>query len=188
MTIQDFIIENIVPNHKDEIDLPFQTWKKTINKGTVLTSYGQTEKWGYFLSEGVILCEIEKDGSEKLIDIVFPNNFFCAYNSFISDEPSDIKVFALTDCTIEYLSKKELKKAYQHSLVANAFGRYLKERVLLRKIQKEKSFLTKTKEEIYLEILNKNPEIIQQVPINKIAQYLGIHAESLSRIRNKLIT
>jgi CRP/FNR family transcriptional regulator, anaerobic regulatory protein len=186
MTIKDFIQENISSNQNGEMDLPFQTWHKTLTKGSVLTAYGQIEEKGYFLQKGIVLCEIEKDGSGKIVDIVFPNNFFCAYNSFISDEPSDIKVYALTDCTIEYLSKKELKKAYPHSIIANTFARYLKEKVLLKKIQREKSFLTKTKEEVYLEILNDNPEIIQLIPVNKIAQYLGVHPESLSRIRRKL--
>lgn len=186
MTIQNFIATNVVSDINGEKEFPIETWSRAIHKGTVLTDYGQVEKRGYFLQEGIVLCEIQRDGVERLVDVVFPGHFFCAYNSFISDRPSDIKVYALTDCKVEYLNKQDLKIAYEHSLVANAFGRYLKEKVLLKKMAREKDFLTKTKEEVYMELLEESPEIIRQVPIHKIAQYLGIHPESLSRIRKKL--
>ncbi len=188
MTIKDFIAEHITPDQDGPTNLPFQIGKKTLNKGTVLTNYGQIEKNGYFLKKGIILCEIERNDAKTLIDIVFPGNFFCAYNSFLLDEPSDIRVFAFTACEIEFLEKEELKSAYHHSLLANKLGRYLKEHLLLKKVQREKDFLTKTAEEVYTEILRENPGIIQNLPVNKIAQYLGIHSESLSRIRKKLIT
>lgn len=186
MTIKDFLNTKILEYSSEPIELPFRTWVTSISKGTVLTKFGQIERKGYFIWDGIILCAIEKDGQEKIIDIIMPNNFFCAYNSFISDEPSDIKIYALTNCKIEYMLKRDLQEAYHHSIVANKFARYLKENVLLKKVQREKDFLILTAEESYIQLLNENPEIVQYVPIKKIAQYLGIHPESLSRIRKRL--
>jgi CRP-like cAMP-binding protein len=45
---------------------------------------------------------------------------------------------------------------------------------------------SETAEERYLRMLNEYPEIIKRVPHYDVAAYLGITAESLSRIRNKI--
>ena len=62
----------------------------------------------------------------------------------------------------------------------------MNEQAYLRKVQREKDFLTKTAEERYNDLLKTHPDYIIQIPVNKIARYLGIHPESLSRIRKKL--
>jgi len=42
-----------------------------------------------------------------------------------------------------------------------------------------------TAQEKYNELIHLQPEIIQRVPLNMVASYLGISRETLSRIRNK---
>ena len=42
-------------------------------------------------------------------------------------------------------------------------------------------------EQRYLKLMNDYPEIIQNVPIQYIASFLGMKPESLSRIRRKII-
>lgn len=41
--------------------------------------------------------------------------------------------------------------------------------------------------ERYVMLLQKQPEIIQSVPLKHIASYLGVTAQSLSRIRAQLV-
>jgi len=48
--------------------------------------------------------------------------------------------------------------------------------------------LTKSAQERYDELLSKRPDLIRLVPVNKIAKYLGIHPESLSRLRKNLFS
>jgi ribosomal protein L10 len=45
-----------------------------------------------------------------------------------------------------------------------------------------------TAEEKYLKLTNTYPDIIQRVPQHMIASYLGITAETLSRIRKQITT
>lgn len=51
---------------------------------------------------------------------------------------------------------------------------------------REKDFLTKSAEQRYQALIAQRPDLIAQVPVHKIAKYLGIHPESLSRIRKQL--
>jgi CRP/FNR family transcriptional regulator, anaerobic regulatory protein len=48
------------------------------------------------------------------------------------------------------------------------------------------SLISQTAEERYLNLLKYQPNVLQSVPIKDIASYLGIHPDSLSRIRNNI--
>lgn len=190
LNIEVFIREVVLRDTDvgQEAVLPFPTFGASYKRNQILTEYGQIEKRGYFLIDGIIQCSIQKDGEERIIDFIFPGNFVTAYNSFIQDVPSDIELLALSECKVEYLFKADIKERYKDSLIANQFGRYIKEKMVLEKLDKEKRLLSNTAEENYRDLLKNRPEIIEHISVNKIAKYLGIHPESLSRIRAKLIS
>jgi CRP-like cAMP-binding protein len=56
----------------------------------------------------------------------------------------------------------------------------------VRRTKREFSFITQSAEERYLTLMASHSQIIQHVPQKHIASYLGIKAESLSRIRRTL--
>jgi CRP-like cAMP-binding protein len=166
--------------------LPYPVSIVKIKKGQVLTDIGQVESRAYFLNSGVVEIEIQSYQTLKTIDFFFAGEFVCAYTSFLMQQPSDVRVAALTDCEAEVVSYVDLQQSYGQSFLANYVGRIMNEQAYLRKAQREKDLLTKTAEERYNELLIKHPDYIIQLPVNKIARYLGIHPESLSRIRKKL--
>jgi CRP-like cAMP-binding protein len=172
----------------DDFDgmLPYPVSNMLIKKGQVLTDFGQVESNAYFLNSGVVEIGILSYQTLKTLDFFFAGEFVCAYTSFLTRQPSDVRVVALTDCQAEVVSHHDLQRSYSQSLVANYVGRIMNEQAYLRKAQREKDFLTKTAEERYTELLKVHPDYIIQIPVNKIARYLGIHPESLSRIRKKL--
>ncbi len=188
MNINEFIRKKIV---KDSFNIKttgkiFPTYRKTIKKNEIITHFGQIERKAYFLIEGITESAIEKDGELKIIDFVFPNNFICSYTSFLLQTPSEIQTKAITDCVIEYFFKEDLEEAYKSSIVANQFGRYVTEQFFISKLKREHDFLTKSAKEVYIDLIKERPEVLQKIPVNKIAKYLGIQPESLSRIRAKI--
>lgn len=166
--------------------LPFRSVPKTFAKGTIITDYGKTEKHIYFINSGIIQMTVQRDIEEKIIDFYFPDSFVCAYTSFIRQAPSDVRITALTDCEMESVSHEEVQTAYKESLLANKLGRVLTEQIYMIKSMREKDFLIKSAEQRYAELIAKRPDIIKLIPGYKIAQYLGIQPESLSRIRKDL--
>ncbi|MBU3821184.1 Crp/Fnr family transcriptional regulator [Flavobacteriaceae bacterium XHP0103] len=187
MHIHNYINDNVFKNSfGSSNELPFPTYHKKIKKNEIITPFGSIEDKAIFLVEGIIESAIENNGEIKIIDFVFPNNFICSYTSFLMNSPSDIQTKALTDCKVEYILKSDLEKAYQNSIVANKFGKHAAEQFLIKKIKRENEFLTLSAEERYVNLIDQNPEIIKSIPVHKIAKYLGIHPESLSRIRSKV--
>lgn len=167
-------------------ELPFVTTRKEFNKGDILTRYHQVEKYGYFLVKGITKISMIRDGEERILDFFFPGEFFSAYTSFLSQKPSDVEIVALSAIEVECIYVHDLQQAYHHSLQANQFGRIVTEMSYIRKTKREKDFLTLSATERYLQLMKERPQLIHDIPVHMLAKYLGIHAESLSRIRREI--
>ncbi|MCL6268207.1 Crp/Fnr family transcriptional regulator [Flagellimonas myxillae] len=167
-------------------DLPFPVERKRVEKGTILTPYGKVEDSLYFMNKGIVEMTIKSYMTEKIIDFFFEAELFCAFTSFLDQHPTDVQITTLMDCEIEVLKRDRLLPAYAYSLEANKFGRIATEHGYIRKSNREKDLLTKTAEERYQEMFQTHSAYITLIPVNKVAKYLGIHPESLSRIRKKI--
>lgn len=188
MTFKEFYITVLNSSFSDNVELPFPVKSRTFIKGEVITHYGQLENHVYFMNHGMVEMTIKSYATEKIIDFFFDNEMFCGLTSFLTQIPTDVQITALVDCQVECIKHIDLNLAYQESLEANKFGRILTEQGYIRKSNREKDFLSKTAEERYSEMLDSQPHYLNQIPVNKIAKYLGIHPESLSRIRKKMIS
>ncbi|HNB80949.1 MAG TPA: Crp/Fnr family transcriptional regulator [Chitinophagaceae bacterium] len=185
-SIRQYITDYVDPRFKKEEDLPFPTFIQSLAKHTIITEVGTVERFGYYLKEGIVKISMLRDGEERILEFFFPGSFFCSYTSFLSQQPSEVWVEALTDCVVEVLRYDDMQKAYSHSIIANKMGRIITEYYYIRKTEREKSFLTDSAPERYKKLMEYRPELVQQIPVKMIAQYLGIQPESLSRIRKEL--
>uniref|UniRef100_UPI004048401D Crp/Fnr family transcriptional regulator n=1 Tax=Roseivirga sp. TaxID=1964215 RepID=UPI004048401D len=184
MTAVEFLNTLIPTTLEKKFPLEFQV--KQLRKGEILTNYGEVEKRIYFIKKGIIELTILAGSEEKIIDFFFPNSFVCSYTSFINQQKSDVQVRTIVDCEVEYLNRFEVQAAYDQSMTMNKIGRLLTEQMYIMKSDREKDFLTKSAETRYLELIEKKGELVKLVPVNRIARYLGIHPESLSRIRKSI--
>lgn len=186
MQFKDFYNAILHTKIGDNAQLPYPVNKVSFTKGTIITKYNDVEKAVYFLNNGILEMTIKSYMTEKVIDFFFSNEMFTSLTSFLTQRPSDVQIKALTDCEAEMITRQDLDKAYTSSLEANQLGRMLTEQAYIKKAQREKDFLSKTAEERYMEMFTTHSQYLSQVPVNKIAKYLGIHPESLSRIRKKV--
>ena len=186
MLFREFYNTVLKTSFVSDADLPFDLKKLYFEKGAIITKYYQVEDCMYFINKGMVEMTIKSYMSEKIIDFFFENEMVCGFTSFLTQLPTDVQIIALMDCEFEMIKRADLMHAYETSLEANIFGRILTEQGYIRKSNREKNFLTKTAEELYGEMFKKNADYISNIPVNKIAKYLGIHPESLSRIRKKL--
>ena len=60
------------------------------------------------------------------------------------------------------------------------------EHLLIEKMKREAQLLLQSPEEIYRTLLEKDPKIIQNIPLKYIASYIGITPQALSRIRKRI--
>lgn len=186
MSIKEYLTKHL--NLREGEEIPFPIYVKKFRKDEIVTDFGSIERNGYFITKGVMQSNIEKDGELKIIDFVFSGNFICAYTSYLLDTPSEIQTMAVTDCEVEYFYRDDIEKSLPNSIFANQFVRHVTETFFIVKLKRENELLSLSAEERYQNLMKERPEIIREIPIYKIAKYLGIHPESLSRIRKNIIS
>jgi len=187
MTIDAFIKQHLAGFGDHDFVLPFEVEGKDLGTNSMITAYGQVENKILLLSEGVVQVSTMKGEEERILEFVFPGEFFGAYTSFLLQKPSDVQVITLGKCKVGIIRREDLLRANQVSLISNQLSLYVAQQLFLSRARREKDFLTLSAEERYKILVEKDPEVVKLIPGNKIAKYLGIQAESLSRIRKAII-
>jgi CRP-like cAMP-binding protein len=141
-----------------------------------------------FVLQGMLRQYYTKDGEAKTTYFFFENNLMGAYISCITGKPSLISIEALTEVSYISFPYKVLQQIFEQSMAWQKFGRLVAEYLTIGLEERMVSLLLQNPEERYLDLLKSNKKkIMERVPQHYIANYLGITAVSMSRIRNRLL-
>lgn len=157
-------------------------------KGSSITAQNTVEDYIYFILKGSVKVSYFKEISEYILDFWFEGDFVTSYVSFIQRKPSLTQITALNEVKAERIHHSQLELLYQQSPGGNEIGRKMAERMYIHKTMKEIELVSLTAEQRYLKLLEKSKTLVQEVSVKDMASYLGIHPESLSRIRRKIIS
>lgn len=191
MTIAPLVkyISNIVDLTDNDIKLLAHYFKPdNFSKGSILEREGKISGKLYFVTNGFIRSFFYKDGIEVTTQIVGGNKFITSFNSFTSGITSKENIQCISNCEVFFITKSDYEILTSESVFWSVFCRQLYENVIVHNQQRTIDFIALSAEKRYLKLLNEQPEIIQNVPIQFIASYIGIKPESLSRIRKKIIS
>jgi CRP-like cAMP-binding protein len=162
---------------------------KKIKKRDNLIKEGQICTHISFLLRGSMRQYHIVDGEEKTTFFFFDNHFACNYESFLTQQPSDVTIEAMEDCEMLYFSREVMYRLYRLYPKYETMGRMIAENVYMCAIERLKTFLLNSPEERYRRFLQNYdaPTILERVPQHYIASYLGITPVSLSRIRARVV-
>jgi signal-transduction protein with cAMP-binding, CBS, and nucleotidyltransferase domain len=165
--------------------LEYATYKKKEHfavAGKVCHYYG-------FILHGSVRYYYIKDGVELTGYFNYENEFISSYKSFLTGLPALNYIQALEPSQIILVSKKNMDLMLSNPILSykiERFGRLMAEYILMCYEDRTNSFITQNPEQRYLKLLESGKDILQKVPQHYIANYLGITAVSLSRIRNRI--
>jgi CRP-like cAMP-binding protein len=170
-----------------ELLLPHLT-VKTLRKNELFIAEGKRAAELGFVLNGMFRQYYTKDGEEKTTYFFFENHLFGSYISCITGKPSLITIEALSDTSYISFPYKILLQLFEQSMAWQKFGRLIAEYATIGLEERMVSLLLQSPEERYLDLLKSNKKkIIERVPQHYIANYLGITAVSMSRIRSRLL-
>ena len=158
---------------------------KTYAKNEPLLNRGQICRGIWFIAVGAVRSYVSKDGTDVHTGFSFETNFATAYESLTRQEPSAVTIVALEATETIYFGRDDLIKLYQKVPTLMQLGRIVLENVVVQQQQYAALFTQYSPTERYAHLLQQHPQIIQRVPVQYIASYLGIARETLSRIRQK---
>jgi CRP/FNR family transcriptional regulator, anaerobic regulatory protein len=182
---QDFSLKfvNFIPEEFSfyEKNLELVSYKKK----EIILREGEIEDYLCFILEGITKTYFTRNGKNICIEFGFPNTMHCSFISFETRKPSELSVQALSNLKMFRLHKNHVDEFHSFSKNSERFGRISASVLLADKMKREMMLLSHSAEEKYEYLLRKHPEVAKNIPVKDLASYLGIHPESLSRIRTK---
>jgi CRP-like cAMP-binding protein len=156
-------------------------------KKTAFTKAGEIEKKIGFVLEGSLRHFYEKEAEERTTYFYFEQHMVSSYISFLQQSPSQLTIETLEESRLLCFDYPTLQQLYQLFPLWQVFGRKMAEYLAMGLEARMVSLLMDSPEERYLDLIKGNKKkIIERIPQQYIASYLGITPVSLSRIRNRI--
>ncbi|MDH5031969.1 MULTISPECIES: Crp/Fnr family transcriptional regulator [Chryseobacterium] len=160
----------------------------TFSKNTIIEEAGKIPEYLYYIIEGYIrLFYMDENGNEVTTHINCPPGFFTSYSDFTSQTLSENTIESITNSELLRISKENLDQLISQSQAMKDFSISVFQQSITYNEKRSRELSVLNAEQRYLKLMNDYPEIIQNVPIQYIASFLGMKPESLSRIRRKII-
>lgn len=159
---------------------------KKFPKGAYLLRPGHVCTSHLLIKEGVARKFYQHNDKEITTEIYFHDDVAVSLDSYIMRKPADVYIEALTELEvtiIDYSSFDQVKKKYAEVMMLD---KMFIEYYAVWFEQRLKEFQTMDASQRYLNLLEKEPEVVRLLPVTIIATYLNVSLETLSRIRSKI--
>jgi CRP-like cAMP-binding protein len=181
-------IQQIHPLTIEEQNTFVQDWQPfTVKRKTLLTVAGETERYLYFVLEGVQRAfYVGSENKEATIVFTYPPSFSGIADSFLTQTPSLYFLETITASRFLRIRFKEVQalsmqfpNIQQLLFKATAFALKgaLERHIELQCFSNEQKFTT---------LLKRSPHILQLVPHKYLASYLGIDPTNFSKLINTI--
>jgi CRP-like cAMP-binding protein len=184
----EYIASNITLQKKDIALIEKYFEPVLYPKNRILEEEGKVPVYLYYIVSGYLrLFHYNENGDEVTTHINCPPGFFTSYFNFINQTRADENVECVTDCELLRITKEDLDQLTAESDVMKDFSIRVFQQSITYNENRSKELATLTAEQRYLKLVTNYPDILHNVPVQYIASFLGMKAESLSRIRRKLM-
>ena len=155
-------------------------------KGDTMLSEGHVCRGIYFVNQGAFRTYHLKGGNEIHTAFYFENDFVQDIASLTHGTPSQVNIVALEEAQTLFMPKDDMLALYER---APSFQRLGREVLALMAISEKKYvslFTDFQPKERYEYVVAHYSELIQRVPLQYLASFLGVARETLSRIRKRV--
>ena len=155
-------------------------------KGEIILKEGDYCNYVGFVNKGHFSFYYLKDGVKYIRGFFFENNFISNYPSFLLENKSKFQIEAIVESSVISINRENLFLLNKEFPKIKELSNAVVESLYIEISDKFESFLIKTAEERYIDLLNNEPELSLKIPQYMMASYLGITPEGLSRIKKRI--
>ena len=160
---------------------------ESLSTDDYLVRAGDSTRLIYLVDRGLLrLFYTTSDGRERNKGFFGAGHLTGAVSAAISGGPAPFSIQALQDCELVQMDYTRLVEHSHQNPAASRLLTDLLAEAFMRNEQREAMLLTLNAEQRYQWLLEREPELLRQLPQFHIASYIGVDAVSLSRIRRKL--
>jgi CRP-like cAMP-binding protein len=141
-----------------------------------------------FVDEGCLReYTVDARGEEHVLQFAIEDWWISDLHSFLAGVPSQRNIDALQDSEVLLLEREARDRLLEEVPAMERFFRLLLEGNYVATHRRIEEALSDSAEERYLAFQKTYPALVEQIPLNQVASYLGITPQSLSRIRKELV-
>lgn len=159
-----------------------------ISKNTIIEEEGKVPQHLYFINEGYLRSfYYDNNGDEATTYLATPEQYVALFLSLSQQKKSTENIETITDCSLLKIRREDFFKIMDKHPDFKEYSLSIFEQAFSQMNQRANDLATLTAEQRYTQLINNQGHILQNVPIQYIASFLGIKPQSLSRIRKQMI-
>lgn len=155
-------------------------------KGFRILEAGKIERNVFFIKEGIVRAYVLVDGKEVTFWIGREGDTIVSLKSYVNNQCGYETVELMENSVLYVLERNDLYELFKEDIHIANWGRKFAELEFLQTEERLISLLFSTATERYVALLKNNSDLLQRIPLECLASYLGITPVSLSRIRAKM--
>lgn len=161
---------------------------KIIKKKEIFSIQGKKNLKGAYIKSGAFRYTRNDDkGNEHIVGYAFPHEFLGSLDTWINpDQPSPVTIEAICDSEIYDITYPAVKQFFNTNMETLYIRCILAERSYSVIYHRLLDSYCKNAEELYLDLLNRCPDIQEHITLKEIASFLQVTPETISHIRRKL--
>ena len=177
-------IKAVYPLKEEETEKFLAIWQPfECKRKTILTAAGETEKYLYFVLEGVQRAfYIGNEKQEATIVFTYAPSFSGVADSFLTQTPSRYFLETLTSSRFLKASYKQLDQLMNEYPAIQRMVLQLTSFALKGVLERQIELQCFSAEEKFKTLLKRSPHVLQLIPHKYLASYLGIDATTFSKL------
>jgi len=182
----DFIKEFVQLNEEEIDAITSKIALKEYRAGDILLQEGMVSNISYFNLKGCVRLYYLLDGEEKTTFFYTEKQFITSLRSFTTNTPANHYLECVEDCVLALIPFEVEQELLNRFPKLETFARIHLEQELANYQEMLSSHIMSNPEQRYLDLLQNRPDLLNRVPLYQLASYIGVKAQSLSRIRNRI--
>lgn len=181
-------IKNTISISQNELDFMIALFQPlTLKKEQFFLEVGKQCHHIAFVKTGMLRIFYPNDkGEHTTCHFSLPGDFITSLSSFNNQKPSTENIQAILPAELLVIDRKGLDVLYEKVPAMQEFVRKTAENVAMNMEKRIALFLNNSADERYQHLLKSNPALIQTVPLQYLASYIGISPQHLSRLRKNI--
>lgn len=152
-----------------------------VKKNETFLHQGSVNTYVYFVSKGLVRNWFMRDTKEYIFNFAFDGEL--TVFPLDGERYSHVSVTAIEDSVILRISKTEMESLFAKSVELALWGYKIMKAMIHYYTHDYLGVFWMEKKEIYKELLNRYPDMLQRISLKDIAAYINVTPSSLSRIR-----
>lgn len=155
-------------------------------RGHHLIEQGRVEPDLFLMVQGAACAYTWAQGKKITFWIGCKGSILTSLKSYVSGEPGYETIELMEDSILYRLRRSDLYRLYDEDIHIANWGRKFAEQEFMHTEEHLIPMLFTTAMQRYTLLLRGNPQLLQRIPLESLATWLGITPVSLSRIRKSL--